>query len=215
MIPTKADIIELYGKRARYYDFTANLYYLIGFRGWAYRKKAVDALNLHPGDTVLEIGCGTGLNFHLLEEAVGPDGRIIGIDLSSAMLDKARKRIKRYGWENIDLVNMDAASYEFPKGLGGIISTLAITLIPEYDRVIYSGAKALSPGKRFVIFDLKQPFRLPSWLVKVGAFITSPFGVNLELAERHPWESVERHLTNTSFTELYLGCAYIVVGEAS
>ena len=69
MIQSKAQLIELYRKRASWYDFTANLYYLIGFREHAYRMRAVRALQLQPGDTVVEIACGTGLNFELLEEA--------------------------------------------------------------------------------------------------------------------------------------------------
>ena len=50
-------------KEGRQYDISANLYYLIGFREHKYRKMAVDALNLKKGDTVVELGCGTGLNF--------------------------------------------------------------------------------------------------------------------------------------------------------
>lgn len=63
MALNKDQIKELYVRRARNYNFTANLYYLIGFREYYYRKQAVKELNLKPGDTVVEIGCGTGLNF--------------------------------------------------------------------------------------------------------------------------------------------------------
>ncbi len=77
---TRSELKDLYRRRAKRYDFTANLYYLVGFREWSYRKKAVAALRLRPGDTVVEIGCGTGLNFGLLQTAVGPSGRIIGVE---------------------------------------------------------------------------------------------------------------------------------------
>jgi ubiquinone/menaquinone biosynthesis C-methylase UbiE len=63
MILNKEEILQLYRKRASGYDITANLYYLVGFREQAYRKKAVKAFNLYEDDTVVEIGCGTGLNF--------------------------------------------------------------------------------------------------------------------------------------------------------
>jgi ubiquinone/menaquinone biosynthesis C-methylase UbiE len=109
---SKAEVADLYRKRAKRYDFTANLYYLIGLREWAYRKQAVEALNLQRGDTVVEIGCGTGLNFSLLRQAIGPEGRIIGVDLTAAMLDQARQRVAENGWSNVELVQSDAALFQ-------------------------------------------------------------------------------------------------------
>jgi len=131
MILGKEEILQLYRKRAKNYDISANLYYLLGIREQAYRKKAVKALNLHSGDTVVEIGCGTGLNFPLLQREVGSTGRIIGVDLTDHMLDQARKRVARKGWSNVELVQVDAAKYQFLQNASGIISTFAITLIPE------------------------------------------------------------------------------------
>ena len=89
----REEIAKLYGKRARNYDISANLYYLIGFREYAYREMAVQQLKLSPGKTVVEIGCGTGLNFPILKKALGPDGKIIGVDLTKDMLNRARERI--------------------------------------------------------------------------------------------------------------------------
>src|SRR5215813_11267280 len=67
-------VLATYRDRARHYDITANLYYLLGFRVQASRRRAVRALALRPGDTVVEIGCGTGLNFSLVEQVIGPEG---------------------------------------------------------------------------------------------------------------------------------------------
>jgi len=75
---TREEVLGVYRKRARSYDLTANVYYLLGFREWAYRRRAIEALGLRRGDTVVEIGCGTGLNFGLLEERIGSEGRLIG-----------------------------------------------------------------------------------------------------------------------------------------
>jgi len=210
----KQSVALLYKKRARRYDFSANLYYLVGFREFAYRKMAAQALNLQQGDTVVEIGCGTGLNFGLLRKKVGSKGRIIGVDLTTEMLSAADKRIQRNGWTNVTLVQSDAASYRFPDRVDGIISTFAITLVPEYDRVIQNGAAALSALKRFVILDFKKPGNWPLWLVKLFVVFTRPFGVSLDLAERHPWESIRRHLAVLEFRELYFGSIYLCIGEA-
>ncbi|NIP58969.1 MAG: methyltransferase domain-containing protein, partial [Gemmatimonadetes bacterium] len=101
MALTKPELTDLYRRRAPRYDLSANLYYLLGFREWAYRKKAIRALRLEPGDTVVEIGCGTGLNFGLLREAVGPEGRVVGVDMTTAMLEEARERVDREAWDNV------------------------------------------------------------------------------------------------------------------
>jgi len=210
----KRSIALLYRRRAKRYDFSANSYYMLGFREFAYRKIGVEAFNLKKGDTVVEIGCGTGLNFSLLRKQVGPKGNIIGVDLTPEMLEEADKRIRRNGWQNVKLVQSDAALYSFPEHIDGIISTFAITLVPEYDRVIQKGAAALSPNARFVIVDFKKPDKWPMWMIKLFVILTRPFGVSLDIADRHPWESVARYMTIVEFRELYFGALYMCVGEA-
>ncbi len=212
-IPSKVELQLLYSKRALRYDLTANLYYFIGFREWAYREKAVQALGLGAGDTVVELGCGTGLNFGLLREAVGAQGRVIGVDLSPEMLEMAATRVAREGWSNVDLVHEDAGTFEYPRPTDGVISTFALTLVPEYDAVIAAAARALGPGRRMVVLDLKRPAWAPAWLVHLGVWLTAPFGVTRELTEQHPWESIARHFRRTTRTDLYAGFAYIAVGE--
>lgn len=213
MALSKPALQELYARRARRYDFSANLYYLIGFREAAYRKRAVAALQLTPGDTVVEIGCGTGLNFRYLHKAIGSRGRLIGVDQSEAMLQKARNRVNQANWPNVELVQQDAATYRFPEDVGGTISTFALTLVPEYEQVVAHAADALQPGKRLVVLDLKLPDRLPAPAIRAAVALTKPFGVTLDLAERKPWEAMEQYLCEVSITDLYGGFAYIAVGS--
>lgn len=74
---------------------------------WPYaglRRRAVEFLDLKRGHSVIDVGCGTGLSFPLLEEAVGSEGRIIGIDQSPDMLAKARERTYLSGWANVALI---------------------------------------------------------------------------------------------------------------
>mgnify|MGYP005846846277 CR=1 FL=1 len=204
---------DLYRKRAPAYDFSANLYYLIGFREIHYRKQAVAALDLRPGDTVVELGCGTGLNFKYLRRDMGNTGRLLGVDLADAMLAQAAERIKRKGWNNVELVRRDAAEFSFPAGTNGVISTFALTLVPEYEEVIGKAAKALGNKGRLVVLDFKLPQNWPLWLVKLFAFVSRPFGVTLDLAERKPWKSMERHFSKVSMNEMYGGLVYIAVGS--
>lgn len=212
--PDKPEIVSLYRKRAKHYDFTANLYYLIGFREWAYRKMAVEALSLEPGDTVVEVGCGTGLNFSLLESAVGPEGKIVGVDLTDEMLAQAAHRVQERGWENVALVQSDAAAYEFPSSVSGIISTYALSLIPEHEQVIRNGAGALAPGSRWVVSDLKIPSNRLARLTPFLVPLVRPFGATRGVLERHLLEAMRRHLDRVSVRELYFGISYIASGEA-
>ena len=76
------------------------------------RRAAIDALDLTRGARVLDVGCGTGLNFPEVSAAVGPTGRLVGVDASSAMLQQARGRVGRHGWSNVTLVEGDAAQLD-------------------------------------------------------------------------------------------------------
>jgi len=211
---SESEMIRLYGKRAPHYDAYSKIFPLLGFRIEFYRRKAIAALDLKPGETVIDLACGTGLNFSHLQKAVGKEGRIIGVDICEAMLFEARKKIQENGWKNVELVKCDVAEYKFPKNVDGIISTYAITLVPQYDNVISRGAAALKPEKRFVILDFKKPEGWPDWFVRLTVrLFVAPFGGGLEMAERHPWESIEYNLTMVSFREFYFGAVYLVCGE--
>lgn len=209
----KKQIVDLYRRRAKRYDFTAQLYYLAGFREWAYRKKAVDALALKAGDTVVELCCGTGLNFTLFEEAVGASGKIVGVDITDLMLSVAREQVRKNGWSNVELVHCDTARFLFPERVDGIISTFALTLVPEYESVIRAGSDALAPGGRFVILDFKLPNSWLSRLAPVIGLTLRPFGGTLDLATRHPWKTLKKYFADVSVTELYGGIAYIAAGK--
>lgn len=207
-------LMGIYRRLAAHYDWLSRLYYLIGFRYTGYRKLAVSVLDLRPGDTVVEIGCGTGANFPLLQRAVGPTGNIIGVDLTDAMLDQARRRVAQAGWTNVELVHSDALAYQFPLDIDGVISTYALTLSADYGQVIANGAQALKAGKHWVALDFKAPKGCPRWLVKIGILFIRPFGGKLEMVGRHPWEWFPRYLEKVHCQNLYLGIAYIVCGEA-
>ena len=208
-------IKSLYQKRAGHYDWSANLYYLLGFREQAYRQMAVDALDLQLGDTVVEIGCGTGLNFGLLQKKIGPQGKIIGIDLTPSMLEMAQQRCQRHAWTNVELIEHEAGSYRFPVGIGGTLSTFALTLVPDYQRVIEHAYQALSHGKNMVVGDFRIAENWPVPLLKFAIFITSPFGVTLELGERHPWEAMQAVFGNLHMQTRYFDAVYIATSTKS
>lgn len=212
---SKQEIQTIYGLRAKHYDFYVGLYRLLGFRHETCRRRAVELLRLQRGDCVVDLGCGTGLNFSPLIKQIGPEGCLIGVDLSAEMLTRARKKIHRAGWTNVSLIQSDMAVYDYPNKVKGVLSTGALGYVSEYDRVIEKAMHALTPGGRLVVRDLKLPERWPAWLSRLFlVWLGRPFGVTIEYVHSHPWESVERYFEDTAIEHWYGGTVYISSGTA-
>src|SRR5215210_2169096 len=73
------------------------------FQRW--RELVVDELPAGPGDTILDVGCGTGLCLPLLHDKVGDQGAVVGIDQSDQMLALAADRVVDHGWHNVHLIS--------------------------------------------------------------------------------------------------------------
>jgi ubiquinone/menaquinone biosynthesis C-methylase UbiE len=214
---TREHLIETYRKKAKHYDITSRFYPVPGYPERAQRLRAVQALGLRRGDSVVDVACGTGLNFALIEEVIGPDGRIVGVDLTDAMLARAQDRIKTHGWSNISLVQADAADFNFPTGVDAILSTYALTQVPECGEVIAHGAGGLSEGGRWVVLDLKIPANVPRWLVRLGTGTVRPFASIDQWIMRRPWEviraAMREELADLSWIELVFGTAFLAAGS--
>jgi len=120
-----------YGRWARVYDWFARATASVG----GVRRGCVDALELDPGDTVVEFGCGPGVNLPALRGAVGPTGRVVGVDITGPMLGRARGLVDRRGWENVSLVRGDATQPPV-SAADGVLATFVTSLFPDaYDVV--------------------------------------------------------------------------------
>jgi ubiquinone/menaquinone biosynthesis C-methylase UbiE len=214
---TRERLIETYRKKAKHYEITSQLYPVPGYPLRAQRLQAVQALGLRPGSSVVDIACGTGQNFSLIEQLIGPGGRIVGVDLTDAMLAQAQRRIETNGWSNISLVQADAAEFDFPPEVDAILSTYALSQVPECGDVIAHGAAALSPGGRWAVLDLKVPDNAPRWLARFGIALARPFGSIDEWVMRRPWEvirdAMQDGLADFSWTELFFGTAFLGAGS--
>jgi len=213
MAPSIEEIRSSYDTGAKYYDFAVRLYGLIGIRK-AYRIRAVKLLGLQPGDRAVELGCGTGLNFPFIVEQIGPEGGLIGVDISPKMLAYARERVEREGWKNIELVQSDIVAYKFPDRVNAVLSTGVFGYIAECDHVIKAASQALVPDGRLAILDGKRSERLPSLIFKLILRLSRSFGVTSDYFEKRTWESVERCFRETAFEQMYKGMFYISYGTA-
>lgn len=209
------NVQTLYQSGAKFYDFTTILYRMIGLRMKTYRSLAIKKLSPQRGDCVVELGCGTGLNFPFLIEQIGEEGRLIGVDLTQGMLEIAWERVEKSGWKNVELVQSDISVYDFPDDVNGVLATGVFGYIAEYDRVIKAASKAILPGGHLVILDGKQPERLPQWLFKIVLRLGRPFGFTPEYFEVRPWESVKRYLNNIEIEKKYGGMIYILSAISS
>ncbi len=113
---------------------------------------------------------------------------------------------------------MDAADYEFPSQVGGILSTFALTFVPDCGRVIRNGSSALASGRRWVILDMAWPAGWPLWWRSMLFFLPS-YGITEEVIQRHPWDTVwktmKQDLVETTRTRFWMGFFYLAVGSKS
>jgi demethylmenaquinone methyltransferase/2-methoxy-6-polyprenyl-1,4-benzoquinol methylase len=166
---------------------------------------------------VVDLACGTGLTFALIEQAIGPEGRIVGVDLTDAMLAQAQHRTEVNGWTNVSLVQADAAAFDFPSGIDAILSTYALTQVPDCGEVIARGAEALTGGGRCAVLDIKAPDYAPQWLAHVGTAVARRHGSADAWMARRPWEAIraamQDSLADPSWTELVFGTAFLAAGS--
>jgi len=121
---------------------------------------AIDSLR--PGEVVVDLGSGAGMDAFLAARAVGPEGRVIGVDMTDAMVEKARENARRGGFENVEF--RKGFIEELPledESVDAIVSNCVINLSPEKERVYAEAYRVLVPGGRAMISDVVLERPLP------------------------------------------------------
>ena len=147
-------VYSFWGRFSLLYD-AQDFFTFLG-RAKTIRGRAVHRIGLKRGEKVLEVACGSGRNFPYLVEAVGKEGRVFGFDYSQEMLDAAKQLSKQHGWNNITLVQGDAAKLAITeKNFDGVVSVLGISAIPDWEKALKRCYDVLSHGGKLVVCDAR------------------------------------------------------------
>lgn len=193
-----------YAQRAAQYDLE-----LAPFE--PYRTQAIAALELRPGDTVLDVGCGTGLSFAALEEGIQPRGHIVGVEPCPEMLERARERVVRRHWHNVELLGATAADAPLRGHADAALFHFTHDVMRDAG-AIGNVLGHLKPGARVVATGLQWA---PPWMWATNAFVLAAALYSTSSLEGllRPWDQLARHLTDVRVQAAGLGGVYIASGR--
>ncbi len=201
--PTNRISIEKYRRRAAAYDSTTHFTEPI-------RQRAIARLALQPGEQVIDVGSGTGLSFEAILAAIGPAGRLVGIEQSPDMMRQARERVARKGWRNVTLLESAVEDADIGIRADALLFfyTHDILRTPQAVERLMAAA---APGARVSVAGVKYypwwlaPANLHVW-VKNWLYNADPSGL------RRPWEILERHV-KLEIRPTMLGRGYLAYGR--
>lgn len=176
-----------------------------------YRFRVIRGLGLKPSSSVLDVACGTGLNFRLLRAAVGPSGRIVGIDNSVRTIELARRTAQRRGGQSVELIETDAADYRPQEQFDAALCTFAIEIVPRWRETVTMMIDAVRPGGSVGFIGFKESPRRPySAFNRLWRGLGRPFGgVDLDRDVRR---LVGERCDESLYDDVYGGFYYLLVG---
>jgi SAM-dependent methyltransferase len=180
-----------------------------GYQWW--REVAIDALPVGRGQTVVDVGCGTGACFARLVAKVGRAGRVIGVDASAAMLAIASRRVDRQQWPQVTLVHAPAATARLPARADAALFCAVHDLLQDEASVanvldqLHPRAWVVATGGRW----LPPLLVLPNLMLSL---IHAPYVHDFRGFDR-PWLVLARRLATSQVIDLAGGTGYLLRGR--
>lgn len=195
---------EHYRVHASNYDASAQ-------RTMALRRRTISRLALQRGDVVLDAGCGTGLSFPQLLEAVGSTGAVIGVEHSPEMLALAQARVAAGGWRNVILIGSAMETAQWPAAVNAVLFNYAHDVIRS-PAALASVFRQAQGGARVAVAGIKHP---PRWLdpfrlyrrFKSRGCYTSMEGLET------PWDRLLAYVPDLRVESTLLGTGFIAWGR--
>ena len=174
------------------------------------RKLAIDALRLERGQRVLDVACGTGKSFEMLREAVGPEGVVVGVEQSPDMLQQAFERVRKGGWENVQLIESSMESADLEGSFDAVLFVYTQDVLQSNDALARI-FEATHPGTRVASTGLKLfPWYLGIanvWLLAISyPYFTTFKGLG------RPWSPLELYVDLHDVRSTFMGSGYIAEG---
>jgi acyl dehydratase/ubiquinone/menaquinone biosynthesis C-methylase UbiE len=175
-----------------------------------YRRRAVSQLRLQPGDVVVDVGCGTGMSFEPIQAAIGPTGRLVGIEPSPEMLANAHARVADAGWENVTLLEAGAEDAAVPGPVDAVLFAFTHDVVRS-PKALANLLGQVRPGGRLAAAGPKWTAFAPQlnplvWQV-ARQYVTTFDGF------RRPWAELERAVPGLTVEEACFGCVYLAWGD--
>jgi cyclopropane fatty-acyl-phospholipid synthase-like methyltransferase len=176
-----------------------------------YREKAVSSLNLTADSIVLDVACGVGLNFRVIQNHIESNGRIVGVEFSSRTAELAKKLVADRNWADVEIVNMSIMDYEPGVLFDAALCTQAMEITPEaaVDRIF----QLLAPHGRFAMIGMKLSSRFPFRLFNpLMEHFAKSGGIDIH---RDVYKDIEAKCKEVSNKEFLAGFFYILTTSRS
>lgn len=202
--PDRRAALAQYRDRAGVYDAELRLFEPV-------RRRAVALLGLRRGDTVIDVGCGTGLSFALLEDAVGDAGRLVGIEQSPEMIARARERVAAHGWSNVTLVNSPVEDARLPRLADAALFHFTHDILRN-PRAVARVCARLRPDAPVVACGLKWA---PPWALatNLGVLVAALRSVTAFEGLAQPWSHLATHLDHVEVGSSLAGGVFVLRGS--
>ncbi len=177
------------------------------------RERIIERLGLQPGDVVVDVGCGTGLSFPLLEAGIGPTGQLIGVDLTPEMLGRASERVVTNDWRNVTLIEAPAEEAHLPIQADAVLFCLGHDIMSSPEaltnilRQVKRGGRLAAGGTKWA----------PWWAfpVNVSVWLIAHSGITTWEGFGRPWRHLEALVPDLRVESVAGGGAYVAWGTVS